>query len=96
MDRPTNMPTLIPILATTSIITRKIAVTMLPWSSVIIFSAQMVSSSVLTISMFSGRYGSNSDIFNMIARLASIALAPSLSFTSSVTASLPLTFEYDE
>ena len=93
IDNPTSNPTLSPILATTSITTRNIAVTIFPCSSLIICSAQMVSSLVLTIFIFSGNEGLKSLIAFTIKFFASIAFAPSLSLISRLTASLPLIFE---
>ena len=93
IDNPTSNPTLSPMLATTSITTRKIAVTIFPCNSLIICSAQIVSSLVLIILIFSGNEELKSLITSTIKFFASIAFAPSLSFTSRLTASLPLIFE---
>ena len=90
------MPTLTPILAITKIITRNIAVIILPSSSEIITSAQTVSSLVLIIERFLGRSFSKSSFNLIIFFLASIAFAPTLILISRVTASSPFTFAYEE
>ena len=55
IERPTNIPTLTPMLAMTRTMTKKIAVIIFPSSSEIIISAQTVSSLVFTIERFGGR-----------------------------------------
>ena len=96
IESPTINPTLTPILAITRIITRKIAVIILPSSSETMTSAHTVSSLVLTIERFSGKVPSNSSLTFIILVLALIAFAPTLSLISSVTASSPFTFANEE
>ena len=55
IERPTNIPTLTPMLAITNTITKKMAVIIFPSSSEIIISAQTVSSFVFTIERFGGK-----------------------------------------
>ena len=91
IERPTNIETLVPILAITSTIINTTAAMIFPFSSFTMRLAYIVSSLETTISRLFGSVFSKLVSISLMAVEASIALALSLKEISNVTASSPFT-----